>query len=264
MCRFLILLMLGICLSYSSETNSPTIPEYLQSISVKIDIPEGTGSGVVFTRTDATGTNKISFIWTAGHLFHQKNNMFDIFFLGLISTNEAVIDHAEISQLISVDGMAAPAGSNILARLIKCSKTNDLALLQLEKPFFNTNTAIFDLSSRIPRTGERVFSVSAPMGSDGTFSEGVYSFIGKKKWGKVFDQTTCVVYPGSSGGGFFLTNGICIGLAIAYQAPTINYIIPMRRIQEWAKYENLEWALDPTLPIPTEKEIKAITIVSNR
>jgi S1-C subfamily serine protease len=262
------LLVVGSASMKADSTNfTPrNVPEYAQSISVKISTPESHGSGVVFTRKDSTGTNLISFVWTAGHLFTPRSESVGIFFLGMTGTNAPIIDHAEIIQNVVVNGESQPAGSNILARIIKISAEhkNDIALLQLEKPFFNTNTVVFDLSTNIPIVGERLYNVSAPFGIDGTVSEGIFSFIGRKKEGYLYDQTSCVVYPGSSGGGYFLTNGVCVGLANIMRAPSINFMVPVRRLREWAKTENIEWALDPSLPIPTDAEIRAIKMKSDK
>ena len=251
-----------------SKADSITnMPEYLQSISVQVKTSKNFGSGVVLTRPDSTGTNMVSFIWTAGHLFdlNPSNDIIDIFFYGLINTNSTIIDHAEIIQSIVVDGVSVPAGSNILARVIKLSveSKNDIALLELEKPFFNTHTAVFDLSSNIPRVGDHIYSVSSPFILEQSFSEGVFSFIGRIREGYLYDQTDCVIYPGSSGGGFFLTNGLCVGLASVMRAPNLNMMVPIRRIKKWAKTEHIEWALNPALPIPTEAEIEKIEIKSD-
>jgi hypothetical protein len=39
-----------------------------------------------------------------------------------------------------------------------------------------------------------------------------------------------------------------------------NFIVPLRRIHAWAKEAKIEWAIDPTVPMPTLKEINAIPV----
>ena len=80
---------------------------------------------------------------------------------------------------------------------------------------------------------------------------------------KVFDQVTAVAFPGSSGGGMFLKeNGEYIGMLTqgVMKLQGFNFIVPLRRINAWAKEAKVEWAIDTTAKVPTLKEIEAIPV----
>jgi hypothetical protein len=271
--KLLILLLSFLMLTINVVTaSSLSVPEYLQSICVRVDvkIPYGhsRGSGIAFTRKDWTKTNDITFVWTAAHLFyHEDEEVLPIpFFFGLNGTNTPIIDHAKIYQdVINKDGEIYGT-TNILAKLIVLSRSienggNDLALLQLEKPFFNTNTAVFDLSFDIPKLGSSVCSISCPYTEWGIYSLGIISFVNRKVDGLVFDNTTCNIYPGSSGGGIFTTDGKYIGMPTRMRAPQLISIIPVRRIHSWAKNHKVEWAMNPLLPIPNKDELNTLNLI---
>ena len=48
--------------------------------------------------------------------------------------------------------------------------------------------------------------------------------------GTVFDQTTVTAFPGSSGGGVFLTDGKYVGMLVRGAGETFNLIVPVRRM----------------------------------
>ena len=80
---------------------------------------------------------------------------------------------------------------------------------------------------------------------------------------KVFDQVTTVSFPGSSGGGMYLKDsGVYIGMLTqgVMQLQGFNFIVPVRRIHAWAKASKVEWAIDPTVPLPSLKEIDAMPV----
>jgi hypothetical protein len=56
----------------------------------------------------------------------------------------------------------------------------------------------------------------------------------------------------------FLTTGEYIGMLVRGAGETFNLIVPMRRIQKWAKSEDIEWALDPSVKAPTLQEINKL------
>lgn len=247
-----------------AKSSDKDIPEYLENIAVKIKVNQGSGSGVAFTRKDWTGTNDITFIWTAAHVCKRSENLFSMLFFGQHGTNTPVIDHVQILlNLYDKDGELC-GSTNRMARIIKYSDDEngqDLAILVLDGPYFNTNSVIFDLSGKPKRIGTKVISVASPYGFTDTYSEGNISMVGLSTVDiNVFDQTSCVVFPGSSGGGIFDTNGVYIGMITVTAGPNINFMIPMRRIHAWAKREGIEWALDPKIPMPSEKEFKTLNI----
>ncbi len=256
--------MLGLLFNFSVSADNTTIPEYLQLISVKISTDTHTGSGVVFTRKDSTGTKNISFVWSVGHLF--ENEIDTSIINSTNSTNifpkptRIIVKTASATQDIVTDGEIV--GTNLSTiKLMKYSdwEKEDIALTLLETNVFNTNTVKFDLINKIPRLGDRIYNLSYPYG-EMTFSEGNISSIGVKMDGFYYDQTSCVIYPGSSGGGYFTTNGLCIGLVDTTTAPSMNYMVTIRTMRKWAKENHVEWALDPSIPIPSRSELEKLVV----
>jgi hypothetical protein len=78
--------------------------------------------------------------------------------------------------------------------------------------------------------------------------------------GTVFDQTTVTAFPGSSGGGVFLTNGKYVGMLVRGAGETFNLIVPVRRMKSWVKSRGIEWVLDPNAPMPTLEYIKNMEV----
>lgn len=236
------------------------IPEYLQSISVKIIVGDGTGSGIAFTRKDSNG-KPITFIWTAAHIFtHHDGDFFSL----LLSTNRPNVptQYADIQQVTVKNGVVVGKKTKSV-KMFKFSDDEngeDLAILRVNGEFFNTNTVVFDLTGDVPHIGQSLYSMGAPYGLAQSFSPGYYSFIGRNFEGMIFDQTTCVIFPGSSGGGIFSVDGKYEGMSNVMRASSINFITPIRRIQKWVEREHIEWTLDPTCPMPSEKELKKISL----
>ena len=80
---------------------------------------------------------------------------------------------------------------------------------------------------------------------------------------KVFDQVTAVAFPGSSGGGVYLKNsGEYVGMLTqgVMQMQGFNFIVPVRRIHAFAKAAKIEWALDPSVPLPKLTEIENLPV----
>ena len=94
---------------------------------------------------------------------------------------------------------------------------DDLALLEVLQDNFTDVSAEFDDSGNVPlKIGTEIVHVGCTLGLYDSTSYGIISqtdrdLIGT---GKVFDQTSCMGYPGSSGGGVYLKNGKCVGLLV--------------------------------------------------
>jgi hypothetical protein len=253
----LFLIIASLLAGSNSVSQQLSLPEILQSISVTVDTPVGYGAGVAFTRKDATLTNDVTFIWTAAHIV-RHNDMLQIFTQEETPPRSVPITFSslKIVQPIVKNGVTIEE-TNKTAKIIKISAADegeDLALLMLNGKFFNTNTVRFDISGKIPVLGTPVYHIGSPSEKDLSFSTGVIAFVGRVLGGRLYDQTTCTVFPGSSGGGVFnTTNGLCIGLVLRMSAPGINHMIPIRVMQKWAKDEGVEWALNPNLPMPNDK-----------
>ena len=83
--------------------------------------------------------------------------------------------------------------------------------------------------------------------------------------GVVFDQTTVTAFPGSSGGGVFLSErsegkgGQYVGMLVRGAGETFNLIVPVRRMKRWADSQDIGWALDTNLEVPSLEDILKIS-----
>ena len=77
----------------------------------------------------------------------------------------------------------------------------------------------------------------------------------------VFDQTTVAAFPGSSGGGVYLKKDArYVGMIVRGAGETFNLIVPVRRMVDWAKENDIMWALDPKVKMPTLAEIRKMQV----
>jgi hypothetical protein len=67
----------------------------------------------------------------------------------------------------------------------------------------------------------------------------------------------------NSGGGVYLTDGRLIGLVLRGAGETFNLIVPSRRMNDWAKKAQVEWAYDDKVPLPSEDELQKLPIEDN-
>lgn len=213
----------------------------LQKSSVTVLARGGTGSGVVFVRGSK------SYVWTAGHVVSDNVVISPD---GKIKIFEDVL----VTQPIVEQGRTV-GHLSFSAKIIRFSpfEKDDLALLLLYK----TNalpSVSFYLDKEIPSVGEKVYHVGSWKGPFGesSFSSGEISFVGRILEGLIFDQATCTIFPGSSGGGVYLTDGRCIGIITRGGGETFGLFIPIRRLLEWAKAENCLWALDASALVPDD------------
>ena len=131
------------------------------------------------------------------------------------------------------------------------------------KKNFISSSVNFYLNEEVPAVGSELYHVGSLRGQFGSNSvtPGIISQVGRLHLGKIYDQTSCTAFPGSSGGGVFLKDsGLYIGMLVRGSGETFNLIVPVRRIRAWAERMNILFILDPDLPIPTEEELEKIPI----
>jgi hypothetical protein len=210
----------------------------LVSASVTVKMGDGNqGSGVVVQRY--LDDECVSFVWTAGHLFS--------------SPQDAVV----VVQYVMDDFGNLVAENTYEARLLAFSEPDaghDLALLEVldRSAFPDLYPITFYLSPDLPDAGTPVLHVGSLLGEIGhsSVTSGVLGFAGRTLPGndKVFDQVSCAILPGSSGGGVFLQDtGECIGLVVRYHGEGFALIVPTRRMLEFTRENAIEWALDPSV-----------------
>jgi hypothetical protein len=218
----------------------------LQGTSVLVNVGDGCGTGVLVTKQVGEVTR--SYVWTAGHVvvcLRQPDGTF----------KNPLIVH-ESREKGKLTGKA-----QVEAKVIAYSDADngeDLALLEVLEDNFRplAVSATFDLEADILPVGTELIHVGCTLGLYNSVSTGIISQTDRDllRKGKMFDQTTCMGYPGSSGGGVFTANGTYIGMLTRGAGPGLNFIVPMRRIVPWAKQMGVYWALDPDLDVPSEEE----------
>ena len=73
-----------------------------------------------------------------------------------------------------------------------------------------------------------------------SMTDGIMSQHGRLINKKEFDQVTVVAFPGSSGGGVYLENGLYVGMLVrGARTQGFNLIVPIRRIRAWAEKANV-------------------------
>lgn len=243
----------------SKQALPADVPSYLQDISVTIHADKSQGSGVVKTR------NGVNYVWTAAHVIanlRSERSITD----PKTGGQKTVIEFADakvVKELIE-DGRSV-GRLEMDAEVIRYSDANtgdDLALLRVRKKNFVASSVIFYQGDKIPALGTELFhcgSLRGQMGSN-SVTTGVYSQQGRVVGGIVYDQTTCAAFPGSSGGGVYLKDGRYVGMIVRGAGETFNLIVPQRRLVRWAKKVGVEFAVDDSVPVPSDDDLKKMPI----
>jgi hypothetical protein len=155
------------------------------------------------------------------------------------------------------------------AEVLKYSESedgHDLALLRVRKLNFVTDSVVFYLDENISPLGTDLLHVGSLLGQFGanSMTSGIMSQHGRviKSLNKrIFDQTTCTAFPGSSGGGVYLkSDAKYVGMLVRGAGEGFNLIVPVRRMVEYCEKHKIMWALDPKVAMPTEEELDKMPI----
>ena len=245
------------------------VADHLQDISVTIRSEDGyqksEGSGVLITR-DIDGET-VTFVWTCGHVVDNLRNVRSVIVDGQPRKVVEFDDVQIIKEL--VEGGRRVGEIKMDASVVKFSDADDgedLALLMVRAKDYGKASAKFYLSKDEPiiPIGTQLFHVGSLLGQMGanSMTSGIISQVGRIHGKVEFDQTTVTAFPGSSGGGVYLQNGEYVGMIVRGAGEGFNLMVPVRRIERWAKKHDIMWALDPKLKAPTIAEIKALPIES--
>lgn len=211
--------------------NTPNTFEKLQRTTVLID-SDGWGSGVLVSRKGEDG-HFITYVWTAGHVVQARPPA-----TGLAPR-----------IVVTINGTNYPVGV-----VAYSTRTNgvDVALLRVWQEDVSTESVRFVADDYPPKIGDPVYHLGNFYGdmAPSSLSAGIMAAVNRDFHTTVMDQICCPVYPGSSGGGVYLRNGRCIGLADARVDESIGIVTPIREIRRWAKNQGLLWALDSGWKIP--------------
>ena len=239
------------------------VVDYLQDISVTIVTDRGEGSGVIKTKVDESG-NKVNFVWTAAHVVDNLNTTRTVVDPKTGTERRVVVfKDPHIVKDIQQNGRSV-GQLRLIAEVIRYSDAetgHDLALLRVRKKNFIESSVVFLLEEEIPSIGTPLYHVGSLLGQLGSNSmtTGIVSQHGRLISKQVFDQTTVAAFPGSSGGGVYLQNGKYIGMLVRGAGETFNLIVPVRRMQEWAKAANILWAMNDD-PLPSKEQLLGLPI----
>jgi len=267
----LLALLLTSFVAFAAEKpKKPTTAEHLQNVSVTIrsegSYSNGEGSGVVFTRKDAKG-NLVNFVWTAAHVVDNLRKERKALVGGVSKTIVEFKDPIVVKE-IRQEGRTV-GRLQMDAEVLKYSDSkdgHDLALLRIRKFNFVKDTVSFYLEEKIPPLGADLLHVGSLLGQQGanSMTDGIYSQHGRilKEINKrIFDQTTCTAFPGSSGGGVYRKEDArYVGMLVRGAGEGFNLIVPVRRMVEYCEKHKIMWALDAKMPMPTEDELKKMPV----
>ena len=243
--------------------------QHLQDVSVTVKSGFGEGSGVIVTREVEVAPNvkqKVNFVWTAAHVVDGLRSVRVEIKNGKPQT---VVEFkaAQIVKELVEDGRRV-GEIKMEAKVIKYSDAENgeaLALLMVRKKGFIDKTVTFYKNEGKPvAIGTELYHVGSLLGQVGSNSmtRGICSQVGRvldlgNGDGVVFDQTTVTAFPGSSGGGVFLSErsgekaGQYMGMLVRGAGETFNLIVPVRRMREYAKKEGVLWAIDTDVKVPS-------------
>lgn len=215
----------------------------LQAVSVRVDVGRGTGTGVLVTRR--VGDVYRTFVWTAGHVAAGLRNDDGTFRPGTVYREQregGLLTGTTSTEAIVVAYSDADAG-------------DDLALLEIQQDNFSLDNANFVQTDVPEPVGRELIHVGCTLGLYNSVSRGVMSQTDRDllTTGRAFDQTSCIGFPGSSGGGVYRLDGECVGLLVRGVGPGLNFIVPVRRMRAWAEKMQVTWALDSDVPVPVAR-----------
>jgi hypothetical protein len=272
--KYIKILALGLVLALNSlgAEKKQSTAEHLQNVSVTIraegPFSAGEGSGVIFTRKDSEGS-LVNFVWTAAHVVDNLRTERKVLVNGSPKTLVEFKDPVVVKE-IRQNGRTV-GRLQMDAEVLKYSESedgHDLALLRVRKLNFVHDSVVFYLDEKIPPLGTDLLHVGSLLGQFGanSMTDGIYSQHGRviKSLNKhIFDQTTCVAFPGSSGGGVFLKqdgNTRYIGMLVRGAGEGFNLIVPVRRMVDYCEKNKIMWALDANVEMPSEDELKKMSI----
>lgn len=235
-----------------------TVPQYLQATSVTVRAAPYSGSGSIVQTADGQ-----VWVWTAGHVVEHLRHARDIFDDKGGKRTQIEYADAKIQQFHKNkdDGRIV---STFLAdaEVIRVSGSDyghDLALLRVrDKEFKPAASTKFYLDKDLPDIGNDLYhcgSLLGPVGSN-SLTSGIMSQHGRVFDNKIYDQTTATSFPGSSGGIVCLKNdGRYVGMLVMGAGEGFGLIVPVRRMKQWAKTVGVDFALDPSVKVPTNEEL---------
>lgn len=246
--------------------NGESVYDFLINVSVTVYVGEGddqvTGSGTIFKR------GKFIFIQTCGHVaksLRRQTSVVD----PRTGTSKIVVEFGSgtVKAKKKQDGEEVGKYELIFDVFTYSDETReDLALLICrDKDFPAREVSFFKPMNgqKFPSVGSTLIHCGSLHGEKGNNSvlDVQLSQLGVILEGESYDQLSANAASGSSGGGVYTQNGVFCGIIVrGYNTGGIFYMVPMRRIDAWAKRMGIEWVFDPSLPIPSDEEIAKVPI----
>ena len=272
-----LMLILLFASTAAGQAQNKALYQHLQDVSVTVKSFAGEGSGVIVTREIANANGKkekVNFVWTAAHVVDGLRSIRVVIKDGKPTTVVEFKDTQIVKEL--VENGRRVGEIKMEAKVIKYSDADngeDLALLMVRKKGFIDKTTTFHMADESVAIGTELYHVGSLLGQVGSNSmtRGILSQIGRvldlgTGDGVVFDQTSCPGFPGSSGGGVFLSErtkgheGHYVGMLVRGAGETFNLIVPVRRMRKYAKSNGVLWALDQKAPTPTYENILKLPV----
>jgi len=267
-----IVVLVGFSASFGSDKEKQRIADHLQSISVTLQAEETTGrkvegSGVIVTRkVKENGKDVyISYIVTAAHCVTGLRS--EVSFLDSDGTRKQVVkfQDAVIVQELAQSGRRV-GETRMIAKVIRYSKDEDLAILRVRKKNFVIESVVFKKNAdEVTPIGTDVYHVGSMSGKAlgaNSMTNGIIAQVGRVISGQPFDQTTVTATNGSSGGGVYTRNGVCIGIVTlgVRTGDNFNFIVPIRRMMKWARSAGVAWVFNSNIKMPSEEELKKMPV----
>lgn len=248
--------------------NRKRVANFLQDVSVTIKSEgkwsKSEGSGVLIVR-EIEG-EEVTFVWTAGHVVDNLRSVRDVIDENGRPRKVVEFQDAQIVKELVAEGRRV-GEIKMDAMVIKYSNADDghdLALLMVRAKDYSKESARFYLNKddAIIPIGTSLFHVGSLLGQMGanSMTTGIVSQVGRIHGKREYDQTTVTAFPGSSGGGVFLTDGRYVGMLVRGAGEGFNLTVPIRRMKRWALENDVLWAIDPNIESPSLKNLQKIAI----
>jgi S1-C subfamily serine protease len=243
------------------------VADQLQDISVTIraesDHQKSEGSGVLITR-EVEG-EQVTFVWTAGHVVDNLREVRTVIVGGSSRKLVEFEDVQIIKELVEAGRRVGEIKMDaVVVKYSDADDGEDLALLMVRAKDYGKSGAKFylDKEEDIIPIGTQLFHVGSLLGQMGanSMTSGIVSQVGRIHGKVEFDQTTVTAFPGSSGGGVYLQDGRYVGMVVRGAGENFNLIVPVRRMVRWAEKHGIMWAIDPSVEMPSFKEIKDLPV----
>jgi S1-C subfamily serine protease len=260
--KSLVLALVVVFSSFGYVFADNKIAQHLQDVSVTIKTDTGSGSGVIITRK--VGDDNINFVWTAAHVVDGLRTTRKVVDPKTGQQKEVIeFKDAHVVKELTENGRRV-GELKMDAQVIRFSDAEngeDLALLMVRKKnFVVANSKFSDIE--VPEIGTELYHVGSLLGQMGanSMTAGMVSQVGRVLDNKIYDQTTCPAFPGSSGGGVFTTDGEYVGMLVRGAGETFNLIVPVRRLKQWAIDAKIEFAVDDTVKIDNLKDVLQLPV----